>query len=136
MRARVKKAQPGGAKRPSAVKAIKVAAEALVDEDRGEDVAAIVDTLKATLNELDEGKLRPLTIRTRLPDGTTEAISKARLDLLNLLGKMLGEDTYGGLVEVEAPDLESALRRFDVATAPGRPLGGRAHRRVPGEPGR
>ena len=73
-----------------------------------------MDTLKAPLNELDEGKLRPLTIRTKLPDGTTEAISKARLDLLNLLGKMLGEDTYGGLVQVEAPDLESALRRFDV----------------------
>lgn len=112
VRARVKKTKPDRTKRPSTVKAIKVAAEALVDEDRAEDVAAIVENLK-TLN-VDEGKLRPLTIRTRLPDGTTEAISKARLDLLNLLGKMLGEDTYGGLVQVEAPDLESALRRFDV----------------------
>jgi len=114
VRARVKKTKSDGSKRPSAVKAVKVAAEALVDEDRAEDVAAIVDTLRELLNELDEGKLRPLTIRTRLPDGTTEAISKARLDLLNLLGKMLGEDTYGGLVQIEAPDLESALRRFDV----------------------
>ena len=114
VRARVKKTKPSGTKRPSAVKAIKVAADALVDEDRAEDAAEIVEILKTTLNELDEGKLRPLTIRTKLPDGTTEAISKARLDLLNLLGKMLGEDTYGGLVEVEAPDLESALRRFDV----------------------
>lgn len=41
-------------------------------------------------------------------------MTTARLDLLNLLGKMLREDTYGGLIEVDAPDLESALRRFDV----------------------
>jgi hypothetical protein len=113
VRARIKKPD-GRKKRPSAVKAVKVAAEALVDEDYAEDVAAIVNTLETTLNNLDDGKLRPLTIRTRLPDGTTEAVSKARLDLLNLLGKLLGEDTYGGLVQVEAPDLESALRRFDV----------------------
>lgn len=114
VRARVKKTKPNDTKRPSTVKAIKVAAEALVDEDRAEDVAEIVESLKTTLNELDESKLRPLAIRTKLPDGTTEAISRARLDLLNLLGKMLGQDTYGGLVQVEAPDLESALRRFDV----------------------
>ena len=92
----------------------KVAAEALVDEDRAEDVAAIVENLQPLLNALDEGKLRPETIRTKLPDGTTEAVTTARLDLLNLLGKVLGEDTYGGLIEVDAPDLESALRRFDV----------------------
>ena len=71
-------------------------------------------TSRAQLNTLDEGKLRPETIRTKLPDGTTEAVATARLDLLNLLGKVLGEDTYGGLIEVDAPDLESALRRFDV----------------------
>lgn len=114
VRARTKKPEPGGPKRLPTVKASRVAAEALVDEDRLEDVAAIVDNLQEILNNLDEGKLRPETIRTRLPDGATEAVATARLDLLNLLGKMLGEDTYGGLIEVDAPDLESALRRFDV----------------------
>jgi hypothetical protein len=115
VRARVKKPpKPDGTKRPPTEKVAKVAAEALVDEDRAEDVAAIVDNLQTQLNVLDEGKLRPETIRTRLPDGTTEAVTTARLDLLNLLGKVLGEDTYGGLVEIDAPDLESALRRFDV----------------------
>jgi hypothetical protein len=114
VRARVKKPKPDAGKRPPTEKVAKVAAEALVDEDRAEDVAAIVDNLMTQLNALDEGKLRPEMIRTKLPDGTTEAVTTARLDLLNLLGKVLGEGTYGGLIEVDAPDLESALRRFDV----------------------
>ena len=114
VRARTKKLKPDSPKRLPTVKASKVAAEALVDEDRAEDVAAIVANLQEVLNNLDEGKLRPETIRTRLPDGSTEAVATARLDLLNLLGKVLGEDTYGGLIDVDAPDLESALRRFDV----------------------
>ena len=114
VRARVKKPKPNGSKRPPTEKVTKVAAEALVDEDRAEDVATIVGNLQTQLNTLDEGKLRPETIRTKLPDGATEAVTTARLDLLNLLGKVLGEDTYGGLIEVDAPDLESALRRFDV----------------------
>ncbi len=114
VRARVKKPKPDGSKRPPTEKVTRVAAEALVDEDRAEDVASILDNLQTQLNALDEGKLRPETIRTKLPDGTTEAVTTARLDLLNLLGKVLGEDTYGGLIEIDAPDLESALRRFDV----------------------
>ena len=115
VRARVKKTQAERlASAPRRRRSPKVAAEALVDEDRAEDVAAIVENLQTLLNALDEGKLRPETIRTKLPDGTTEAVTTARLDLLNLLGKVLGEDTYGGLIEVDAPDLESALRRFDV----------------------
>ncbi len=114
VRARTKKPKPDSPRRLPTEKASKVAAEALVDEDRAEDVAAIVGHLQEVLNNLDEGKLRPETIRTRLPDGATEAVATARLDVLNLLGKVLGEDTYGGLIEIEAPDLESALRRFDV----------------------
>ena len=115
VRARVRKTQAGRHQAPADGEGRpRVAAEALVDEDRAEDVAAIVENLQTLLNELDEGKLRPETIRTKLPDGTTEAVTTARLDLLNLLGKVLGEDTYGGLIEVDAPDLESALRRFDV----------------------
>jgi hypothetical protein len=114
VRARVTKPKPDGAKRPSTEKVAMVAAEALVDESRADDVAAIVENLQTQLNALDEGKLRPETIRTKLPDGTTESVATARLDLLNLLGKVLGEDTYGGLIEVDAPDLESALRRFDA----------------------
>jgi hypothetical protein len=114
VRARVKKPKLDGSKRPPTEKVTRVAAEALIDDDRAEDVATIVSNLQTQLNALDEGKLRPETIRTKLPDGATEAVATARLDLLNLLGKVLGEDTYGGLIEVDAPDLESALRRFDV----------------------
>lgn len=118
IRARKKAKQDGGPRRPPTEKVAKVAAEALVDNARLEDVSTIVQHLQPRLNTLDdgklEGKLRPETMRVRLPDGTTEAVTTARLDVLNLVGKMLGPDTYGGLASVEAPDLESALRRFDV----------------------
>jgi hypothetical protein len=103
-----------GPKRPPTEKMVKVAAESLVDDERGPDVTAIVAELQKVLNEVEEVALRPKPLRVKLPDGTTEATSSARLDLLNLVGKILGEDSYGGFVEVEAPDLESALRRFDV----------------------
>jgi len=109
-----KKPKTNGPKRAPTEKMSKVAAEALVDDDRAEDVAAIVEHLRTQLNQLDEGKLRPETIRLRLPDGTTEAVTTARLDLLNLLSKVLSEDSYGALVDMEAADLESSLRRFDV----------------------
>jgi Helicase HerA, central domain len=114
VRARVKKPKNTESKRPATQKVVTVAAEALTDNDRHEDVATIVGELQKQLNNLDEGKLRPETIRIKLPDGATEAVTTARLDLLNLLGKMLGPDTYGGLIEVDAPDLENALRRFDI----------------------
>ena len=114
VRARTQRPKPDTSKRLPTEKVTKVAAEALVNEDRAEDVAAVVEHLQDVLNKLDEGKLRPETIRTKLPDGATEAVTTARLDLLNLLSKVLGEDTYGGLIELDAPDLESALRRFDV----------------------
>jgi hypothetical protein len=109
-----KKPKQNGSKRPPTEKMSKIAAESLVDEDRAEDVAVIVEYLRAQLNQLDEGKLRPETIRLRLPDGTTEAVTTARLDLLNLMSKVLGEDSYGALIDMEAADLESALRRFDI----------------------
>ena len=85
-----------------------------MDENRKGDVAAIVEQLQTQLNEIDEAQLRQQIIRVSLPHGTGEAVATARLDLLNLLGKVLGEDVYGGLVEMDAPDLESALRRFDA----------------------
>ncbi|MEZ4503112.1 MAG: DUF87 domain-containing protein [Dehalococcoidia bacterium] len=114
VRARVTKPKQNGSTRAPTEKVARIAAEALVDDDHAEDVSAIVENLQTQLNALDEGKLRPETIRTKLPDGTTEAVTTARLDMLNLLGKVLGEDTYGGLIQVDAPNLESALRRFDV----------------------
>ena len=45
---------------------------------------------------------------------SSQAVVNARLDLLNLVAKLLGEDTYGGLVDLESPDIETALRRFDA----------------------
>lgn len=114
VKARAKKPSTDGKPRPTSEKATTVAAEALVDEDRTADVSAIVDGLQKQLNELDESRLRPQTVKVSLPDAGTDAVATARLDTINVLSKLLDNGTYGGLIEVEAPDLESALRRFDA----------------------
>lgn len=114
VKARAKKPPKDGKPPPTAEKAAVVAAEGLVNEDRAEDVSAIVEGLQKQLNELDESRLRPQTVKVTLPDAGTDAVATARLDTINVLSKLLDDGTYGGLIEVEAPDLESALRRFDA----------------------
>ena len=114
VRARAKKPKPDVSRRPPIEKVVRVAAQALIDEDRAVDVTTIVAELQRQLNVMDDAQLRPQTLKIGLSDGTAEAVTTARLDVLNLLAKVLGEDTYGGLIEIEAPDLESALRRFDA----------------------
>ena len=114
VQARVKKTNGGKPRRAPTERATSIAGESLVDEERAADVAAIVQGLQEQLNKLDERSLRTETLRLRLPEGTSEAVTTARLDLLNLLGKVLSEEAFGGYLKVEAPNLESALRRFDV----------------------
>lgn len=114
VKARTKRPRDETAKRLTSERMVRIAAEALVNADRVEDVEFVVCDVRDQLNVLDEGKLRQVTIRTKLPDGGAEAVTTARLDLLNLLGKVLGDDAYGGLVQVDAPDVASALRRFDT----------------------
>ncbi len=114
VQARLKKTSNNKPTRAPTEKMMSIAAEALVSEDREGDVAAIVEALQEQLNALDERNLKAETMRLGLPESTTEAVATARLDLLNLLGKVLSEEMFGGYVKVEAPNLESALRRFDV----------------------
>ena len=131
VRARVKKPKPDARKRPPTEKVAKVAAEALVDEDRAEDVAAIVENLQTQLNALDEGKLRPETIRTKLPgrhdrgghDRAARSAQPARQ------GPRRGHLRRPDRGRRARPGERAApLRR---RAAPRRPLAGRPHRRVP-----
>jgi len=99
---------------PQAEKMVDVAAQALVDEERAGDLAEAVKGLQQGLAEVEESRLRPETIKADLPGVGTTGVATARLDVVNLVVKLLDEGVYGGIVSIEAPDLEEALRRFDA----------------------
>lgn len=114
VKARTKKPNNGGDKpRPSSEKVVDVAAEALVNEERENDLETIVDGLGEYLNTLEELRLRPETVKTQLSDSGSEAVASARLDVINLMSRLLDEGVYGGLVEIETPDIGDILRRFN-----------------------
>lgn len=109
-----RKTVTNGSSRPSTEKIANVVVETLLDETQASDVPVIVEELQQQLNGLDEPCLRPQAVKISLPDVASEAMTTARLDIINLMCKVLGDGVYGGLIEVEAPDIEDALRRFDV----------------------
>lgn len=115
VKARAKKPSSGkGPTKKSTDHATDVAAASLVDSSRATDVEALVTALQKELNATESSSLRPQTIRVPLSGVGAEAVATARLDVVNAVGKLLGEEVYGGLVQIEAPDLENALRRFDA----------------------
>lgn len=120
IKARTKKTvEPGGddgqdgAERGRDEHVAAVAAESLVDEARAGDVKAIVDRLTEKLLALDESRLRPEKIKTELPDTANDAHTTARVDVINLVSKLLDDGVYGGLIETESLPLEDFLRRFE-----------------------
>lgn len=108
------KKKDGNPPRPRGEQAVDVAAQSLIDEDRVPDVETIAKELEKQLNALDEPGLRPCLLTVRLSEVGASAITSARPDILSLVSKFLGEGLYGGLAEVEGPDLETALRRVDI----------------------
>lgn len=107
------KKDEGDTPRPSREKIADVAAEALVNEERAPYLETIVEEMSEHLNSFDEPSLRPETVKANLPDLGSEAVTSARLDVINLMSKLLDDGVYGGLVEIEEADLDDILRRFD-----------------------
>lgn len=100
--------------RPPAVRAADVATGALVSHERGRDLHEVLDNLRQTLESAEPSSVRTEKIRTQLADSSTETFSTARLDVINLVAKMLDDGVYGGLVEIDLDDIDDLLRRFNV----------------------
>jgi hypothetical protein len=118
IKARTKKPPPEGGKgkppRPATEKAAAVAAEALVDPERDEELGGLLAELGETLEKADETSVRTEKIRVQVPGATTAATATVRLDILNFVAKILDEGVYGGLVQVDLDDMDDLLRRFNV----------------------
>lgn len=99
IKARTKKPTPANGKPPRAPteRSTDVASEALVDPDRSHDLKELLDNLQETLGNADETSVRTEKVRTQLSDSSTEAFTTVRLDVVNLVAKLLDD---GRLSEV------------------------------------
>jgi hypothetical protein len=116
IRARTKKPPAGGDKkpRPTTERSTDVAADALLDSERTEDLNDLLSNLQASLEEADETSVRTEKIRTQLSEASNEAFTTVRLDVVNFVAKLLDDGVYGGLVKIDLDDVDDLLRRFNV----------------------
>jgi len=90
-------------------------ATAVVD---GNDDAleAILEDLDAQLEELDESSLKPVRLGLSAPadegESAQEIQVQARTDLVNLMARLAGADTFGGHVRGNGDSVEEIIRRF------------------------
>jgi hypothetical protein len=92
-------------------KASNVAAESLIEHEREADLETVVERLEQRLDDTeeaneDESRMRPVSIEILLPDEDSKAVMNARMDIINLVGKLLDDRVYGGLIEIEAADFD------------------------------
>ena len=94
------------------------------DEDGDEDevdssttaLNEAVTSLTNELRDLDESDklsdtVRPLPVKVTLPSGT-EIDEEIKTDVLNLVGRMVDETKYGGLVTAQGDDIVAMVRNF------------------------
>lgn len=93
---------------------VAVAAESLVDLDRESEAESVLTDLVKQLQNLEDVSRRPEKLRIPLPDGSTEATTVVRQDVLALVSRLLDDGIYGGLVEIDEQSMDDILRRFDV----------------------
>jgi hypothetical protein len=116
IKARTKKPPPANGKpaRPTTERSADVASNALVDPERVDDLEELLSNLQETLQNADETSVRTEKIRTQLSESSTEVFTTVRLDVMNLVTKVLDDGVYGGLVQVDLDDIDDLLRRFNV----------------------
>jgi len=104
----------GQPQRPMTERSADVAAEALVDPDRVDDLNELLENLQQTLESAEATSVRTERIRTQFADSSMESFTTVRLDVANLVAKMLDDGLYGGLIEIDLDDINDLLRRFNV----------------------
>lgn len=116
VKARTKKPSPNNGKRqrPATERAADVASETLVNPDRVEDLSELLANLQQRLEDAEPTSVRTEKVRTQLTDPSTESFTTVRLDVVNLVAKMLDDGVYGGLIQVELDDIDDLLRRFNA----------------------
>ena len=104
----------GKPQQPALERSADVASEALVNHHRAKDLSAVLENLQETLESADGSSVRTEKVRTELADSSTETFSTVRLDVVNVVAKVLDDGVYGGLIQTDLDDMDDVLRRFNV----------------------
>lgn len=114
VRTKKRLAGKGKPQRPAVERSADMASEALVNHDRAKDLSELLKDLQQKLEDAEETSVRTEKIRTQLLDSSTETYSTVRLDVVNLVAKVLDDGVYGGLIQIDLDDMDDLLRRFNV----------------------
>lgn len=76
--------------------------------------------LRKELQDLDENEklgdtVRPLSVKVALPSGT-EIDEEIKTDVLNLVGRVIDENKYGGLITAHGDDIVEMVRNFQQSS--------------------
>ena len=116
VKARTRRPPPTNGKRkpPEREPAADIASDSLINPERHRDLDELLDNLRQTLEAADGTSVRTETIRTQFSDTPAESVTTVRLDVVNLVAKMLDDGVYGGLVQIDLDGINDLLRRFNV----------------------
>lgn len=90
------------------------ASGALLDPSLADDLKQLIRDLEETLDAADATSVRTEKVRTLLSNSQTEIFTTIRLDVLNLIAKVLDDGVYGGLIQINLDDIDDLLRRFNA----------------------
>lgn len=113
---RTKKQPPNGGNSqvPAITRAADVASKALVSPGLENDVRDLLSNLQSTLESVEPTSARTEKFRIQLSQSSTETFTTVRLDVLNLIDKVLDDGVYGGLIQLDLNDIDDVLRRFNL----------------------
>lgn len=116
VKARTRKPPPTNGKppRPETERSTDVASDTLINPDRAKDLGELLENIQQKLEAAEPTSVRTEKIRTQFSDSPTESFTSVRLDVVNLVSKMLDDGVYGGLVQIDLDDIDDLLRRFNV----------------------
>ncbi len=100
-------------RRPKKKPSVDFAAEALVNSNRVDDLNDLHTNLQRTLEAADTRSARTVNVRSQL-SSSIETITTVRMDVVNLIVKVLDDGIYGGLIQSDLDDINDLLRRFNV----------------------
>lgn len=93
-------------------------------DDTGDVFSRVLDeamsSLRNELRDLDANEklgdtVRPLSVKVTLPDGTT-IDEEVKTDVLNLVGRVVDESRYGGLVAAHGDDIVDMVRNLQQSS--------------------
>ena len=114
VRTKKRAANNGKPLRPAIERSADVAAEALVNHNRVDDLSELRKNLQQTLESAEATSARTEKVRTQLSDSSTETFTTVRLDVVNLVAQGARRRGLRRPHPDRLDEIDDLLRRFNV----------------------